>query len=111
MAKILNIDGAKLNIDSTNIKDNYVLQPQLQVVASETSIDTIKTSGMYWLIENKASSFPPKGNYAYGSMFVMHPGPDSCIQLVFSAFGSSPAYRVYIETTGWSDWFYLSQTT
>lgn len=109
MAKILNIDGAKLNIDSTNIKDNYVLQPKIQMVLDNTDLNNYTTVGAY-RIRGNITNLPT--NYQWGLMLVISGGGGNGIQLIFSVVGSPPAYR-YWSSNGatFSDWFYLSQTT
>lgn len=111
MAKILNIDGAKLNIDSTNIKDNYVLQPQVQQVTAGNDLNDVVTVGIYRLEHNITNL--PSDEYRWGQMLVLYGGGDTGMQIIFSCQGASPCYRFWVGTTtkNFSDWFYLSQTT
>ena len=109
MAKILNIDGAKLNIDSTNLSDKFVLETRLW----DTDLNTVAKTGVYNLTSS-VTNLPTTGAYVWGTMLVLASGGDTGTQILFSVYGSPPAFRSWTQsgsTLTFSDWFYLSQTT
>ena len=103
MSDVVGLDGALLDIDSTNLNSKFHVGTN---IINDVDLNNITTPGMYRLQDNITNA---PNNYTWSQMLVLFAGGDTVTQVVFCV-GSRVAWRYY-GYGQWNGWFYLTQTT
>lgn len=109
MSDVVGLDGALLDIDSTNLNSKFRVGTN---IINNVDLNNITTPGMYRLHNNLTNA---PNDYYWSQMLVLCGGGDTITQVVFQvgkniSVDKRIAWRVYCFST-WTDWYYLTQTT
>ncbi len=104
MSNVVALNGAKLDIDSTNLNDKFHVGT---CIINNCDLNDITTAGMYRL-QNNITNAP--ANYEWSQMLVVYAGADTMAQIVFPYTGARIAWRGK-GGDGWKAWNYLTQST
>lgn len=109
MSDVVGLDGALLDIDSTNLNSKFHVGTN---IINNVDLNNITTPGMYRL-QNNLTNAP--NDYYWSQMLVLCAGGDTVTQIVFQVGDSDSAdkriaWRLY-GFAKWNAWHYLTQTT